>query len=326
MTFFNAFPLTDYTLNGKNEKIIDMFRTVALSQNNSNVYETVVVTDSDTLESIAEKYYDDPDLSWVIAMVNGIINPNEDFIKSGSQLKNLYDTKYNGFILYFEENINLQEGDILIKADPSVNNQIDPENLTSSNLITNTYAFVLEYSNEFRYARILTNNFVTTDKLVAYRKIAENLQLVTFTAKFTIGGVEQNSCILNVKNKTSYLNSPVYLYNTTDNTILSPYLKVNGSNNYINDYVRLEANGLYSDPNLVDDNAFRDSLLFKTLMSNGSVNKVFTYSLQNKIVNDNEKHRIIKILPKNLLNTFITTFSDLISTKNPNSRVITIKD
>lgn len=325
MTFFNAFPLTDYTLNGKNEKIIDIFRTVALSQNNSNIYETVVVTDSDTLESIAEKYYDDPDLSWVIAMVNGIVNPNEDFVKSSNQLQTLYNTKYSGKIIYFEENINLQIGDILIKVNSSVAPNILPANLVSGDLITSTYTFVTDYSNDFRFARVSSDSFVQSDKIAAYRRIGDTLQLITYRKKPTFTGSEQDACVIVAKRITNYLNSPVYFYNKTNQSILSPYLKFNSSA-LTNDYVKLEANGTYADNTLVDDNAFRQSILYKILMDNGTVTDVETYFLNKKILDDNEKYRIIKILPKNLLNVFMTTFSDLISTKNPNSRVITIKD
>jgi hypothetical protein len=325
MTFFNSFPLTDYTLNGKNEKIIDMFRTVSLSENNSNIYETVVVTDSDNLESLAEKYYDDPNLSWVIAMVNNIVNPNEDFIKSSNQLQNLYNTKYSGKIIYFEENINLQVGDILVKVDSSVAANTLPVNLLATDLVTNTYAFVTDYSNDFRFARVSNSSFVQSDKIAAYRKIGNTLQLITYRKKPTFGGNEQDACIIIAKKITDYLNSPVYLYDKTNQSILSGYLKFN-SNVLTNDYVKLEATGTYADATLVDDNAFRQSILYKILMDNGTVTNVETYFLKQKILDDNEKHRIIKILPKNLLNVFITTFSDLISTKNPNSRVITIKD
>ena len=108
--YFSKFPKTTYTINGKTESIVDLFRKVVLSKENvDNIYLNELVQDSDTLESLATKYYGDPSFSWIILLTNDIVDPNTEFIRSSEDLQSLINTKYSGNILYFEENISLQE-------------------------------------------------------------------------------------------------------------------------------------------------------------------------------------------------------------------------
>ena len=62
--YFEAFPITQYTLAGYTEDVVDIFRKVAISQNTTDdIFIEELVQDSDSLESLAEKYYGDPNSS-----------------------------------------------------------------------------------------------------------------------------------------------------------------------------------------------------------------------------------------------------------------------
>jgi hypothetical protein len=332
--YFSKFPLTTYTLNGKTESVVDIFRKVVLSKTNSStIYNEVLVQDADTLESLAEKYYGDSNLAWVILLTNDIIDPNSEFILSSENLQSLLNTKYSGDIAYFEENLDLQEGDILISLDQSsgeIGNTLAPSQLTSSMLDTDNYCFVNSYNNEFRYARITNVGGTLGDetstppfKMVGYRKINGSLDLITFDKTFTTGGTVQEAAILPLIKIDSYVNSPVYFYDNALSQIISPYKKYNGSS-LTEDYVNIDANGAFT--GLTNDNAFRQSILWKIAMKSQNVNDVSYTTLGQQIRDNNEKFRTIKILPTNLIAPFIEVFNDLISNDNIRFRIISTKE
>jgi hypothetical protein len=324
--YFNPFPKTEYSLGSKTETVVDIFRKVAISQNNTDsIFTEELVGDSDNVESLAEKYYGDASLSWIILLTNNIIDPMSEFVLSTKNFDSLINTKYSGSIFYFEENVHLQQGDILIFINP-VNaftpydpNKL-PSELQSTDLDLNQYCFVNSYNNEFRYARVtnIVGSFDTTTKVAAYRKINNKLELITFTKKLTTGGAEQDAFVLPIKLVNDYYKAPLYIYNAT-NQIISPYRRY-FSSTVQDDYILLEANGLYT--NASDINAFRSSLLYQMIISNTSISGLSVKTILQDLTEKNEKYRTIKILNKEFITPFIQTFNEMISSDNVRFRVI----
>jgi hypothetical protein len=324
--YFNPFPKTEYSLGSKTETVVDIFRKVAISQNNTDsIFTEELVGDSDNVESLAEKYYGDASLSWIILLTNNIIDPMSEFVLSTKNFDSLINTKYSGSIFYFEENVHLQQGDILIFINP-VNaftpydpNKL-PSELQSTDLDLNQYCFVNSYNNEFRYARVtnIVGSFDTTTKVAAYRKINNKLELITFTKKLTTGGAEQDAFVLPIKLVNDYYKAPLYIYNAT-NQIISPYRRY-FSSTVQDDYILLEANGLYT--NASDINAFRSSLLYQMIILNTSISGLSVKTILQDLTEKNEKYRTIKILNKEFITPFIQTFNEMISSDNVRFRVI----
>jgi hypothetical protein len=314
--YFDAFPKTTYNINGITENVIDIFRKIGISEDSKNkFFITELVQDTDTPETLAQKYYGDSNLSWVILITNNIINPYEEFVLSQKNLESLINTKYAGNILFFEEYVQLQQGDVLIKTTDAADTL--PENLDETNLSSSDYAFVLSHDTEFRYTRIVDENgtIEAGTNLVAYRKIADRLTLITFNKEFTRGEGNTKSCVLPVKKKTKYTSAPVYLYDVTTQGLISPYKRSSG-----NDFIKINATGIFSHPS--DANAFRSSLLFGIMDDTlNSDYAVMTAGEELRI--NNEKYREIKILPKEYVYNFIEAFNDLISREQPRFRIIT---
>jgi hypothetical protein len=324
--YFNPFPKTEYTLGSKTESVVDIFRKVAISKyNTESIFTEELVSDADSVESLAEKYYDDADLSWIILLTNDIVDPVTEFCLSTKNFDSLINTKYSGSIFYFEENVQLQQGDILIGLNrtPPYTNQYPtntlPENLIFGDLDTSKYCFVNSYNNEFRYARVtnIVGSFTTSTEVAAYRKIKDKLQLITFIKKFTSNEQEQNAFVLPIKLINDYYNAPLYIYNTT-NQIISPYRRYNGSLG--DDYILLESYGSYTSS--TDTNAFRSSLLYQGIMSNTNISGLQTKTIIQDLTDKNEKFRKIKILNKQFLVPFIETFNNMISNDDIRFRVI----
>jgi len=324
--YFNPFPKTEYSLGSKTETVVDIFRKVAISQSNTDsIFTEELVGDSDNVESLAEKYYGDASLSWIILLTNNITDPMSEFVLSTKNFDSLINTKYSGSIFYFEENVQLQQGDILIFINPvNASTAYDdnklPSELQATDLNLNQYCFVNSYNNEFRYARVtnIVGSFDTTTKVAAYRKINNKLELITFTKKLTTGGAEQDAFVLSIKLVNDYYKAPLYIYNAT-NQIISPYRRYFSSTLQDN-YILLEANGLYTDAS--DTNAFRSSLLYQMIISNTSISGLSVKTILQDLTEKNEKYRTIKILNKEFITPFIQTFNEMISSDNIRFRVI----
>jgi hypothetical protein len=325
--YFNSFPLTKYTINGKTENVLDIFKRVAILKEKTPAYFDLLVTDNDTIETLAEEYYGDANLSWIIALTNDIIDPISEFPMSTMTLTNLYNTKYSGDIIYSERNLNLQEGDILVKASSGSLNKT-PEEIISSDIDTTKYCFVSEYNNEFRYAKIINANFTvdTSTYFIAFRKINTTLSIVPFLSSSASDGPINTRATFSIIRKDKYLNSPLYFYNSLDNKIISPYQKWElsaGKFFIINDYVNIESNGAYDDIN--DDNAFRRSILYR-FMNNLTVQDLSVNTLKQNIETKNEKFRVIKMLPIDVIPKFLDTFTELMTKRDTRSRIISVKE
>lgn len=317
--YFDAFPTTKYTLAGKTETVVDIFRKVIIStENTDNVFVEELVQDSDSLESLAEKYYGDSKLSWIILLANNIVDPINEFVRSSEQLDSLINKKYAGSVFYFEENVNLQEGDVLISTISGVTANLAPSGITQGTLNTSNYCFVNDYSNEFRYARVtnINGSFSTSSKVIAYRKLNDVMTLITFTKELSSGAGDQDACVLPIKKIDSYISAPKYFFNVDKNQIVSAYQRYNDDTSFVD----LDATGTFTSAS--DKNAFRSSLLYQKLMNGAVISDISIFTLGEEIRINNEKYRKIKILNKNFIKPFIKTFNNLISDSTVRFRII----
>jgi hypothetical protein len=97
--FFKPFPKTNYDIkkNGKIEVVTNiMLRfkiTEELKKQKANYFE-INVQDGDRPDVVASKIYDDPELDWVILMINNIVDPFYDWPMSSSNLEKYVRDKY----------------------------------------------------------------------------------------------------------------------------------------------------------------------------------------------------------------------------------------
>lgn len=81
MKYFENFPSLYYTFDTSNPEfkaVTDIFTRVKMMDDlitNISVYYNYQMKDSDTIESIAHKYYKDPNRHWIIMFTNTILDP-----------------------------------------------------------------------------------------------------------------------------------------------------------------------------------------------------------------------------------------------------------
>ena len=109
MAYFEYFPSLYYTLdNNRSGQIIqDIFRRVTLSdevKNQNVLYETYQIQDGDTPEILADRFYDDPGLCWLILITNEILDPRFDWPMEWYRLEKYIERKYPSNI-YLNSNV-----------------------------------------------------------------------------------------------------------------------------------------------------------------------------------------------------------------------------
>jgi hypothetical protein len=99
--YFNFFPKTFYSLNSKNNaldvvtNIISRFAFESTLKENSLVYYSYTVQDSDTPEIIAHKFYGNAERHWIILMFNSIVDPQFDWPLNSRSFAEYVNQKYN---------------------------------------------------------------------------------------------------------------------------------------------------------------------------------------------------------------------------------------
>ena len=102
--YFKNFPTIPYdsTGTGQTKDVKNLLRRVAFRQkvkNNVLFYDTYDVKGGETPESIADKLYDDPELHWVVLLVNDITDRYHQWPMTYAQLLQFVNDKYDDIYL-----------------------------------------------------------------------------------------------------------------------------------------------------------------------------------------------------------------------------------
>lgn len=98
--YFNYFPLTLYTSGDTNNSldtvtnIIARFGFESSLKENSSAFYRYDIKDTDTPESIATKYYGDPEKHWIVLLFNDVIDPQYDWPLSYTNFTKYVNEKY----------------------------------------------------------------------------------------------------------------------------------------------------------------------------------------------------------------------------------------
>tara|TARA_R100000008_G_scaffold71563_1_gene49429 strand:+ start:236 stop:1279 length:1044 start_codon:yes stop_codon:yes gene_type:complete len=141
---FENYPRIEYdfiTENGTfTREMQDIFRRVSLTDEtlaNGENYKLYTINDGDTPERIAFEAYDDERLWWVVLLVNNILDVQNEWPKSVTDLTRLFDDFLDGYSYYTMEHLDIQNGDIVVKRDVTADGSID----------INTYGVIDSYDS-----------------------------------------------------------------------------------------------------------------------------------------------------------------------------------
>lgn len=97
--YFNNFPYTFYSLD--NRETVQLVKNILLRvvireeiRNNFSIYDEYDIKDGETPEILADKFYDNPELHWIILHLNEVIDPRFNWVQSVNNLVLYTEGKY----------------------------------------------------------------------------------------------------------------------------------------------------------------------------------------------------------------------------------------
>jgi len=157
--YFENFPVIIY----KNKDVTNLLRRVAIRskvKTNTLFFDTYDVKEGETPEIIADKLYGDPQLHWVIMIVNNIVDRYHGWPMFGNQFLDYVNEKYSNPSAIHHYEIAQSSGDTTVKINIGTDNTDYP----TATAITN-FEFEQTDQDNKRKIRLLDPRF--TDDFVA---------------------------------------------------------------------------------------------------------------------------------------------------------------
>ena len=159
--YFAQFPSTIYDSAGdENYKLVtNLLKRVAIRSKvkvNTLFFDTYDVKEGETPEMIADKLYDDPELHWIVLMVNDITDRYHQWPMNQNQFLTHINDKYTNISGTHHYEISQTSGDTTVKLNIGTDNTDYP----TATLITN-YEYEQERQDTVRKIRLLSPDYVT---------------------------------------------------------------------------------------------------------------------------------------------------------------------
>ena len=129
---FENYPKIEYDFINENgtftREMQDIFRRVSLTEEtmkNGENYKIYTINDGDTPERIAFEAYGDENLWWVVLLVNNILDVQNEWPKSVTDITRQFDDFLDGNSYYTTETLDIQKDDIIVKRDVTADGSID---------------------------------------------------------------------------------------------------------------------------------------------------------------------------------------------------------
>ena len=142
--YFSSFPKIYYDSKGQGDPkvVTNLLKRVAIRtkvRNNASLYDTYDIMNGDTPESLADRFYDDPELHWVIMLVNNVTDRYHDWPMNEQQFSTFVNEKYSNPDGIHHHEITQESGDTkqtIEVYDPDLISS-DTDAYTSATPITN---------------------------------------------------------------------------------------------------------------------------------------------------------------------------------------------
>ena len=161
MAYFYNFPVIQYDNFGEGnfQLMTNILRRIGLRSkisSNKLFFDTYDVKEGETPESLADKLYDDPELHYVILMVNDITDRYHQWPKTSSQFLAYLNDKYDNPDGIHHYEITQSSGDTTLKIDIGTDNTDYP----SATIVTNR-EYEQKLEDENRKIRLLVPEYIT---------------------------------------------------------------------------------------------------------------------------------------------------------------------
>ena len=158
--YFSHFPIIPYDSvgNGNFKLVTNLLRRVAIRskvKSNTLFYDTYDVKRGETPEMLADKVYDDPELHWIILLVNNITNRYHQWPMNYNQFLAYINDKYSNVDATHHYEISQVSGDTTIKIDIGTDNT----GHSGASVVTN-YEYEEDLQDKKRKIRLLDPSYL----------------------------------------------------------------------------------------------------------------------------------------------------------------------
>ena len=160
MSYFAQFPLIPYdSVGAGNFKLVtNLLKRVGIRAKikaNVSVFDTYDVKEGETPEMLADKFYDDPELHWVVLMMNDITDRYHQWPLNHNQFLAHINDKYSNVDATHHYEIEQTSGDTTIKIDIGTDNTEH----SGATAVTN-YEYEVSQEDKKRKIRLLDPTYI----------------------------------------------------------------------------------------------------------------------------------------------------------------------
>lgn len=165
-TFFNEHPIIDYEIDGIKHSITNIniaHRLIMTAQSNKWLFTNYIIADHETPESIADKIYSNYSYYWTILLVNNIVNPFTDWVKSGVPFYNWCVVKYQNELdgIYgIHHFVDVNTGDIVDDYHDKLFRQLGAGNYPDEYRPISNLEYEEIKNNERRFIKLIDNAYI----------------------------------------------------------------------------------------------------------------------------------------------------------------------
>ena len=168
--YFSKFPYIVYDSvgNGDFKIVTNLLRRVAIRSKvkaNTLFFDTYDVKEGETPEMVAHKLYGDPELHWIVLLVNNVTESYHQWPKNTNQFLAYINDKYSDVDATHHYEISQVSGDTTIKIDIGTDNTDYP----SASIVTN-YEYEEYLQDKKRKIRLLDPEYVE-DFIAEFEKL-----------------------------------------------------------------------------------------------------------------------------------------------------------
>ena len=160
MSYFAQFPLIPYdSVGAGNFKLVtNLLKRVGIRAKikaNVSVFDTYDVKEGETPEMLADKFYDDPELHWVVLMMNDITDRYHQWPLNYNQFLAHINDKYSNVDATHHYELEQTSGDTTIKIDIGTDNTEH----SGATAVTN-YEYEISQEDKKRKIRLLDPTYI----------------------------------------------------------------------------------------------------------------------------------------------------------------------
>tara|TARA_R110000868_G_scaffold12505_3_gene59738 strand:+ start:1646 stop:2335 length:690 start_codon:yes stop_codon:yes gene_type:complete len=188
--YFQNFPYTYYSLDNTRtvQVVTDITNRAVISdevKTNLGLYDEYDIKDGETPELVADRFYNNPELHWIVLQYNDIIDPRFDWPLDTNNLTRYVTGKYyslNGIHHYEDANLAITNGNVIINANV---NYLNVGNVVVNLSGTGTGYVTSKINSSNIFVRVTSGGFITGDVIA---NVANTVNNSTITATRTISG------------------------------------------------------------------------------------------------------------------------------------------